>query len=110
MVGIPDRGPGNDCLRRLSTSTASVGSNTPINDMATIAHVVLPGTSAFAAPLSGRRTLEAESRTAHTSVQPILTGVHTPTETFQGSLIRRQRHEQSLADHRCRARDGGGDR
>src|SRR5205085_638056 len=63
----------------------------------------------LAAPLSGRRTLEAESRTAHTSVH-IVTGVHTPTEPFKGSLIRRQRHEQSLTDHRCRARDGGGAR
>ena len=32
--------------------------------------------------------------------------MHTPTEPFEGSLFRRQRHEQSLADHRCRAGDG----
>ena len=50
----------------------------------------------------------AEPSKAHTSAQRIVTGIHTRTEPFKGSLIGRQRHEQSLADHRCRAGHGGG--
>jgi hypothetical protein len=61
-----------------------------------------------AAPRSGRRIMASQSGAAHTSARHIGMGYPHTDGAFRGIIVQEKRHEQSLADYRCRTRVGGG--